>query len=107
MGNIYYQFAYGEKPSKSILLKNAGFLAKNIPFASKKAEGYFNKAVENAKQFGAKGFEGMAYLSLGLLHKTKKRKAQAKKCLSDAINTFEECGAKVYLEQAREALKSL
>ncbi|MGD9043289.1 MAG: adenylate/guanylate cyclase domain-containing protein [Desulfobacterales bacterium] len=107
LANLYYQLAHGEKPSMSILLKNTGFLAKNVPFASKKAEGYFNKAIENAKQYGSKGFQAMAYLGLGLLHKAKKRKVQAKKCFSDAIKIFEECGAKVYLEQAKEALESL
>ena len=107
LGNIYYQLAYGKKPSISILIKNTGFLAKNVPLASKKAESYFNKAVESAKRSGAKGYQGMAYLGLGLLHKAKKRKAQAKKCLSDAIKIFEECGAKVYLEQAKKALESL
>jgi predicted ATPase/class 3 adenylate cyclase len=107
MANIYYQLAYGEKPSISILINNAGFLAKNVPFASRKAESYFNKAVASAKQCGAKGFQGMAYLGLGLLYKAKKRNAQAKQCISDAIEIFEECGAKVYLEQANEALESL
>jgi len=91
----------------SIILKNAGFLAKNVPFASKKAEGYFNKAAESAKRSGAKGFQAMAHLGLGLLHKAKKRNSKAKKSLLTAIETFEECGAKVYLEQAREALESL
>ena len=107
LGNIYYQLAFGEKPSMSILIKNTGFLVKNVPFASIKAENYFNKAAESAKRSGAKGFQGMAYLSLGLLHKAKKRQAQAKKFLTDAIKIFEECGAHVYLEQAKEALESL
>jgi len=107
LGNVFYQLAYGEKPSLSIVRKNAGFLAKNVPFASKKAENHFNNAIENAKRHGARGFQGMACLGLGLLHKVKKRNAQAKKCISDAIFIFEECGAKVYLKQAKEALESL
>jgi tetratricopeptide (TPR) repeat protein len=107
LGNVFYQLAYGEKPSLSIVRKNAGFLAKNVPFASKKAENHFNNAIESAKRHGARGFQGMACLGLGLLHKVKKRNAQAKKCISDAIFIFEECGAKVYLKQAKEALESL
>jgi class 3 adenylate cyclase/tetratricopeptide (TPR) repeat protein len=107
LGNVYYEIAYGEKPSLSIIRKNAGFLAKNIPFASKKAERYFKNAIKNAKRSGVKGFQGLAYLRLGHLYKAKKRNDLAKKCLSDAIKIFEECKAKVYLEQANEALKSL
>jgi tetratricopeptide (TPR) repeat protein len=107
LGNVFYEIAYGEKPSLSIIRKNARFLAKNVPFASKKAESYFNNAIENAKRSGVKGFQGMAYRGLGLLHKAKKRESQAKKCFADAIKIFEECGAKVYLEQTKEALESL
>jgi class 3 adenylate cyclase/tetratricopeptide (TPR) repeat protein len=107
LGNVYYQIAYGKKPSPSIIVKNVKFLAKNVPFASKRAESYFNKAIESAKQFGAKGLLGQAYLGLGLLHKSKKRNVQAKNCISEAIRIFEECGAKTYLKQANEALVSL
>ncbi|MEJ2096586.1 MAG: tetratricopeptide repeat protein, partial [Deltaproteobacteria bacterium] len=107
LGNVYYEIAYGEKPTLSIIRKNAGFLAKNIPFAAKKAESYFNKAIENSERSGIKGFQGMAYLGLGALHKAKKRSDLAKKCLSKAIKIFERCGAKMYLEQAKELVASL
>jgi tetratricopeptide (TPR) repeat protein len=107
LGNLYYQIAYGEKPAMSIVLKNLGFLAKNVPFASKKAENYFNKAIESAKEFGAKGILGQVYLDLGLLHKAKKRKNSAGKCISEAINIFEQIGAEVRLKQAKDALSSL
>jgi hypothetical protein len=49
----------------------------------------------------------MAYLGLGGLHKAKKRSDLAKKCLSKAIKIFERCGAKMYLEQAKELVASL
>ena len=107
LGNLYYQIAYGEKPGMSTVLKNLGFLAKNVPFASKKAENYFNKAIESAKKFGAKGILGQVYLALGLLHKAKKRNNSAGKCISEAINIFEQIGAEVRLKQAKDALSSL
>jgi tetratricopeptide (TPR) repeat protein len=107
LGSVFYEIAYGEKPTLSIIRKNAGFLAKNIPFAAKKAESYFNKAIENSERSGIKGFQGMAYLGLGALHKAKKRSDLAKKCLSKAIKIFERCGAKMYLEQAKELVASL
>jgi class 3 adenylate cyclase/tetratricopeptide (TPR) repeat protein len=107
LGYLYYQFAYGEKPGMSIMLKNIGFLAKNVPFASKKAENYFKMAIESAKQFGAKGILGQVYLDLGLLHKAKKRTSSARKCISEAINIFEQIGAEVRLKQAKDALASI
>jgi class 3 adenylate cyclase/tetratricopeptide (TPR) repeat protein len=107
LGYLYYQIAYGEKPDISIALKNMGFLAKNVPFASKKAANYFNRAIESAKRFGAKGILGQAYLDLGLLHKAKKRNNWAGKCISDAIQIFEQIGAEVRLKQARDSLADL
>lgn len=108
LGKVYFQIAQGAGPiSLSIVAKNFGFLIKNVPFASKKAEAYLNKAIESAKQIGAKGILGGAYLGLGLLHKAKKRPELAQKSISEAIQIFEETGAETYLKQAKEALASL
>jgi hypothetical protein len=52
---------------------------KNIPFARKKAERYFNDAIKLSREIGAKGFLGQALLNLGLLYKAKKRSDSAKK----------------------------
>jgi tetratricopeptide (TPR) repeat protein len=91
----------------SAMAKNIGFLVKNVPFASKKAEDHFNKAIEVAKEIGAKGTMGMAYLDLGLLHRTKGKTEQAKKCISEAIQIFEQTEAEGFLKQAKEALASI
>ena len=80
---------------------------KNVPFADKKADAHFNKAIEIAIEIGAKSISGPAYLDWGLLHKAKKRKDQARECISKAIDIFEKCEADVYLKQANEALESL
>jgi class 3 adenylate cyclase len=107
VGLVYSQIATGSTPAFSIMAKNIGFLVKNVPFAAKKAEEHFNKAIEVAKEIGAKGILGQTYLDLGLLHKAKRRKDQARECISEAINLFQECEAKLYLYQAEEALASL
>jgi len=107
-GKVYLQIVQGEGPkSFSFLAKNIGFLMKNIPFASQKAETHFNKAIEAAKEIGAKGILGQAYLDLCLLHRAKKRKDQARECISKAIQIFEECEAETYVKQAKKALVSL
>jgi tetratricopeptide (TPR) repeat protein len=89
------------------MAKNIGFLIKNVPFASKKAEEHFNRAIGVAKEIGAKGMLGTAYLDLGLLHKSKKRIEEAKRCISEAIQLFEQCEMEEFLKQAKEALASL
>ncbi len=78
-----------------------------ISSSIKKAEEHFNKAIEVSKEIGAKCTLGMAYLDLGLLHKAKSEKVQARRCISSAIKVFEECEAETRLKDAREALKSL
>jgi tetratricopeptide (TPR) repeat protein len=108
LGKVYSQIVEGAKRiSLSIMAKNIGFLIKNVPFASKKAEEHFNRAIEVAKEIGAKGTMGRAYLDLGLLYKSKKRIEEAKRCISEAIQIFEQTEADGFLKQAKEALASL
>jgi class 3 adenylate cyclase/tetratricopeptide (TPR) repeat protein len=108
LGKVYLQMIQraGAK-SFSLIIKNIGFLVKNVPFASKKAEGHLNKAIEVAKEIGAKGILGQAYLDLGFLHMSKKKTDKARECISMAVQLFEKCQADVYLKQAKEALASL
>ena len=108
LGNLYFQIAYGKRSRNlSVIIKNFKFLAKNVPFASKKAEDYFKKAIESAKQFGAKGILGWAYLALGRLYQGKKRNDQAKDCVAKAVRIFDQIGAEVYLRNAMDTLEDL
>ena len=108
LGRVYSQIVQGAGPKRlSILAKNVGFIIKNIPFAGKKAEDHFKRAIEVAEEIGAQGVLGQAYLDLGLLHRAKGRTEQAKKCVSEALQLFEESEAQVYMKRAEEALVSL
>jgi len=108
LGSVYLQIVEGTGPrSFSVLIKNIGFFLKNVPLASKKAEDHFQKAIEVAKEIGAKGILSQAYFGLGLLHKAKKKEDRARECISHAIQVFEQCEAEIYVKQANEALESL
>ena len=96
----------GER-SVSTLFKNIGFIVKNMPVAAKKAEDHLNKAIEVAREIGAKGVLGNAYLDLGLLHKAKKRPDRARECITQAIQIFEQCEAELLQKEAKKALTSL
>jgi tetratricopeptide (TPR) repeat protein len=106
-GEVNSQIATGTKPSLSIMAKNIGFLVKNVPFATKKAEEHFNKAIELYSEIGMKGFLGQAFLSRGLLYKANKRTDDSRQSILDAIDLFKECEAEGWLKQANEALDSL
>jgi tetratricopeptide (TPR) repeat protein len=109
MGKVYLQIVQGreERISLSTVARNIGFLIREVPFASKKAEDHFNEAITVAKEAGIKGILGQAYLDLGLLHKLKGKADKARECISNAEEVFEQCDAELYRKQAREALASL
>ena len=77
---------------------------KDVPSAAKKAQEYFHKAMEAAKEIGAKGVESQVYLNLSRLHKAEGRNDQAQDCLSKAVHIFEECEYNGYLSQTREVM---
>ena len=107
-GMVYLQIVQGKGERKlSTMFRNIGFLVKNVPFAGKKGEDHFNKAIGVSKKIGAKSFQGLASFNLGLLHKARKRTEEARQCMTEAVQLFEACEAETYLKQAKEALASL
>jgi len=118
VGEPYYEYTLGKvfsliaigpkpKPSFSIMTKNVRFLAKNVPFASRKTVEHFSRAIEVSRLIGAKAILCLAYMDLGLFHKWNKENEQAKECLKAAIEILEKSGPSPNLEQAKEALASL
>jgi class 3 adenylate cyclase/tetratricopeptide (TPR) repeat protein len=108
LGRVYLSMALGEGDvNLSTMLKNLGFLLKTIPFATRRAESHYRKAIEVSREIGAKGTLASAHLDLGNLHKAKGRTELAREHIAEAVQLFEECEAKNYLNQAKNALKSL
>ncbi len=108
LGNIFLQIFQGSgKKSLAAYCKNFGFLMKNLPFAGKIAERHLTRAVQLARQTGARGFLGQPCLQLGVLFKLRGRRAKAKEYVLEAIRVFEECGFEAYLNHARELLEVL
>jgi class 3 adenylate cyclase/tetratricopeptide (TPR) repeat protein len=108
LGQVYLQIVNKSAPvSVTTMAKNIGFMLKNVPSAGTKAEEHFRKAIQVAKEIGAKRILGPAYLDLGLLHKAKGRTEQARECITESIRIFERCEAEVRLKWAKETLASL
>jgi len=107
-GQIYLKIVdQSAKVNLGVMIKNVGFLLKNVPMADKKGQEYFNETLKIANKIGAKGIEAVVYLNLGRLHKIKKRTDQARDCFFHAIELFEECEAETYLKQAIDELESM
>jgi hypothetical protein len=108
LGRTYLKMVQRSVPiSLSTVVKNIGFLIKNIPFADREAQNHFNKAIGVAMEVGAKGTLGTTYLDLGLLHKVKGRDDKARETLSEAIKVFEQCEIEFNLRKAQEEMASL
>jgi len=108
LGEVYLAIVERKGPiSLSAMAKNIGFMVKNVPFASKKAEDHLNESIKAAKEIGAKSTLGQACLDLGFLHRANGQRDQARECISTAIQAFQQCEAEVYLRQATDALDDL
>ena len=90
-----------------LFFKNLFFCIKNLPFANHKATEYFTKYIAAAKEIGAKGILGQAYLNWGLLVQAQGRSDEARQCFHEALGYFEKCQADGYLKQTHDALNSL
>ena len=64
LGMVYSQFITGPSPGLATLAKNIGSIVKSAPFADRKAEEHFNKAIEILSEIKAKGELGQAFLGL-------------------------------------------
>ena len=108
LGQIYSQLAGGKgRTGLSVIVKNIGFLIKTAPFAYRKAESHFHKAIKTAEEIGAKGVLGQAYFDLGRLYGSKGKNRESNNCLSRAIGIFEKCEADNFLSIAKEAVSIL
>jgi tetratricopeptide (TPR) repeat protein len=108
LGRVYLVMVLGEEEvNLSIMLRNLVFLLKTIPLAKRRAESHFRKAIEVSIEIGANGILASAHFDLGRLHKAKGRIEQAKEHIGKAVQLLEDGEALVFLQQAREAMKSL
>jgi len=108
LGKIYLEIIQKTKPiSLLTMIKNIGFIIKNVPSAYKKAIYWYSKTIDIAEETGAIGIKAQALLDLGIIYRIKKENSKAKEHLEKAIEIFEEVGAYAFLKQAKEELNQL
>ena len=90
------------------IVKNLGFILKEVPFARRRAYFYLNRIIQVGKEVGVRGFvQGRALLNLGILHQLKGKKCQARECLAEAQQIFAQCNSEACSQQVRVALAAL
>jgi class 3 adenylate cyclase/tetratricopeptide (TPR) repeat protein len=108
LGQFYLQVTTrGGETNLPLMLKNLPLLVAKLPFAARKAKQHFLNCIEISEEIGAQSLAGEAYMSLGLWHKSKGTKDEAKKSFSEAIRRFEKGDLKGPLQHAKDAMASL
>jgi class 3 adenylate cyclase/tetratricopeptide (TPR) repeat protein len=108
LGNIYSQIAVGDNAlGLTSIIKNIGFVARNVPNALKKAEQFLVKTIENGKNVGSNFLVSHASYDLGLAYKAKRKWKEAREYLSLSKETFKLMGADVNLKKVQDQLRTL
>lgn len=108
LAEIFLSIALRKSPiSLSIMARNLAFLVRNVPFAGRKAERHYNRAIESAKSICAKGVQGQAYLGLGNLYFNEGKKDKALECMTSATQMFEMCEAEIFLKLTEETRSAM
>ncbi len=108
LAKVYLQMTDKDaRLSPLAMVKNIGFLLTNLPVVNRKIEQHLTKAIELAGAASARGIQAQALLDYGVYHRSKKRVAKARQCISEAIALFKEGNADGYLRQAEDTLASL
>jgi tetratricopeptide (TPR) repeat protein len=107
MGMVHAQIATGPRPGLSVMAKNVGFFVRNVPFAAKRAENHFKKAIELSKQLGSRYMQGSSCYDLGVFYRSRKQYALAGEMLEEAVTAFEQGGFQNMLKTAKAALSGL
>lgn len=106
MGMLYAQIATGSRPGFFVIVKNIGCIVRKVPFAARRAEAHFKKAIETSRRLGANYILGQCCFELSLLYKSRKKGAQARELLKECVCIFEKGGFKNMLIKAKDALSS-
>jgi tetratricopeptide (TPR) repeat protein len=107
LGKVFTLIAMGSQRSFAVMRRNIRFLARNLPFASRKAIEHFRRAIKISEEIGANSLLSSAYLDLGLFHKGRGEVNEAQESLRAAIVLLEDAALSHRLNEGREALATL
>ncbi len=108
LGKFYLQITEAREPMKlSVIIKNIGFIVKQVPFAKKKAEKHILESIRLADKLGFKNILGQAYINLGILHKSRNRQTEAKQSFMKAIDLLDRIDAKQHHFYAKKLLSNM
>ena len=90
-GKVYLQIVEKSKPLPlGTILKNIGFILKNVPGAAKKAETHFSRAIALFEKMKANGLLGHIHFDMAQLQKARGKPDAARRHLESAREVFEQ-----------------
>ena len=108
IGKFYLKLAERSGPMGFLtIIKNIGFLIRNVPFARKLAEKYLKSSIELSEEIGSDFILGQAQLDLGLLYKTMNQLHLAKSHIEEALSIFDKNNSRVNIDNAKSVLATL
>ncbi|BBO77210.1 hypothetical protein DSCW_46270 [Desulfosarcina widdelii] len=108
LGRFYLDLARKKVPlGIRCAVKNARFLLRSLPAASRLAERYLREAIDIGTRIDARIRLAQAHLDLGRLYMHKKRFGDARSHIEQSISLFDRCDAPILLAEAQALLGSL
>ena len=108
LGEIFLEMATGkEKPPLSVLRRNLWFLLRTLPFASRKARRHLETAARFYREYDMPALLAWALMDLGRLHAARKRTADARVCLKEALPLARSVEEPALIERIDRALTTL
>lgn len=107
LGEIYLSIVLGVKVPLSVMIRNAGFLIRTLPFAAFKAEKCFRRGEERMRACENTSMLAWALMDLGVLAKAKRRQAEARAYLEEAIDLADSVDAYAIADKSKAALRDL
>jgi class 3 adenylate cyclase/tetratricopeptide (TPR) repeat protein len=105
LGEIYLRMALREElPPWRALLRNLPFLVRTLPFATRKAQAHFEAAAEGFGRIDSPVFRSWSLYDLGRTKQRRKRHAEARECLEEALAIAREVGAGALAAKIEAAL---
>ncbi|MGD9332506.1 MAG: hypothetical protein PVJ53_14425, partial [Desulfobacterales bacterium] len=106
LGKVFLRLALKQGGLRLRLIgRNLIFLMRHLPFAARKAEINFQKAVRMAESIGALGVAGEIHFDLARLYTARHQRVPALESIDRSIAHFQRCHADVHLAQARKFRK--
>ncbi len=108
LGRFYLSLVLEKVPlGFGCAVKNARFLLRSLPVASRLAERYLREAIDIGTRIDARIRLAQAHLDLGRLYIYKKRYGDARSHIVQSITLFDGCCAPLLLAEAQTALDTL